>query len=72
MKTHKNKTMNQEKAYNENELENMIDALHQAMYKLESYYNSEYDDRDDILWNINELTKVENLLINLKKHESTI
>lgn len=72
MKTQKNKTMNQEKAYNENELNNMIDALQDAVYKLECFYNSDIDDRNDIVWNIEQLDKIENLLINLKNYESTI
>lgn len=64
--------MNQEKAYNENELNNMIDALQDAVYKLECFYNSDIDDRNDIVWNIEQLDKIENLLINLKNYESTI
>jgi len=57
--------MNQEQIYNENELNNMIDALQDAMYKLECAYNSD-DDRNDIVWNIEQLDKIENLLNQLK------
>ena len=57
--------MNQEQIYNENELDAMLDALQDAMYKLESIYNS-HDDRQEIDWHINQLTKIENLLINLQ------
>ncbi len=52
-----------EDAYNENELEGMIEALQDAMYKLECFYNSDIDDRDDIVWTLQQLTKIENLLI---------
>ena len=60
--------MSQEQAYNENELNNMLDALQDAMYKLESIYNS-HDDREEIEWHINQLSKIENLLINLKTND---
>jgi hypothetical protein len=51
-----------EDAYNENELESMVEALQDAMYKLESLYNSDKD-RNDIVWTLQQLTKIENLLI---------
>jgi hypothetical protein len=51
-----------EDAYNENELESMVEALQDAMYKLESLYNSD-EDRNDIVWTLQQLTKIENLLI---------
>jgi hypothetical protein len=51
-----------EDAYNENELESMVEALQDAMYKLESLYNSD-EDRNDIMWTLQQLTKIENLLI---------
>ena len=57
--------MKQEQAYNENELDAMLNALQEAMYKLESIYNS-HDDREEIESHINQLTKIENLLIELK------
>lgn len=57
------KNIHQEDAYNENELEGMIEALQDAMYKLECFYNSDIDDRDDIVWTLQQLTKIENLLI---------
>ena len=60
--------MNQEQIYNENELDAMLDALQDAMYKLESIYNS-HDDRQEIDWHINQLTKIENLLINLQTND---
>lgn len=60
--------MNQEQAYNENALNEMIDALQDAMYKLECFYNSE-EDRKDIEWNLQQLTNIENLLINLKTND---
>ena len=56
--------MTQEKIYNENQLNDMIEALQNAMYKLESIYNS-HEDREDILWEVNQLTNIENFLINL-------
>lgn len=60
--------MSQEQTYNENELNAMLDALQDAMYKLESIYNS-HDDREEIESHINQLTKIENLLINLKTND---
>lgn len=40
--------MNQEQTYNENALNDMIDALQDAIYKLECFYSSDVDDRKDI------------------------
>jgi hypothetical protein len=60
--------MTQEKIYNENQLNDMIEALQNAMYKLESIYNS-HEDREDILWEVNQLTNIENFLINLKTND---
>ena len=60
--------MTQEKIYNENQLNDMIEALQNAMYKLESIYNS-HDDREEIVWDVNQLTNIENLLINLKTND---
>ena len=51
--------------HNENELKDMLEALQDAMYKLECAYNSD-DDRNDIVWNIEQLDKIENLLNQLK------
>jgi len=43
----------------------MIDALQDAMYKLEVMYNNS-DDRATIMWHMQQLSKIENLLINLQ------
>lgn len=51
--------------HNENELNDMLEALQDAMYKLESMYNSN-DDRNEIVWHLTQLNKLENLLIELK------
>lgn len=51
-----------EDTYNENELEGMIEALQDAMYKLETFYNND-EDRVHLLWTLQQLTKIENLLI---------
>lgn len=58
--------MKQEQVYNENELTAMLDALNDVIYKLESIYNSS-DDRAEILWNLEQLGKIENLLNQLKE-----
>ncbi len=47
------------------QLEEMRDALQDAMYKLEVMYNHS-DDRATIMWHLEQLTKIENLLINLQ------
>lgn len=47
------------------ELQDMIDALQDAMYKLEVMYNNS-DDRATIMWHMQQLSKIENLLINLQ------
>jgi hypothetical protein len=47
------------------QLEEMRDALQDAMYKLEVMYNHS-DDRTTIMWHLEQLTKIENLLINLQ------
>lgn len=56
-----------EDTYNENELEGMIEALQDAMYKLECFYNSDVDDRNQIAWTLQQLTKIETLLIHLQQ-----
>lgn len=60
--------MNQEQIYNENELNDMLDALQDAMYKLECAYNSD-DDRNEIVWHLEQLNKIEILLINLQTND---
>jgi hypothetical protein len=61
--------MTQEKIYNENQLNDMIEALQDVAYKLEAFYNSE-EDRTAVLWQMQQLDKIENLLIYLKdEHE---
>lgn len=57
--------MTQEKTYNENELQDMIDALQDVAYKLETIYNNN-EDRVAVLWQMEQLDKIENLLIYLK------
>ena len=46
-------------------MQDMIDALQDAMYKLEVMYNNS-DDRATIMWHMQQLSKIENLLINLQ------
>lgn len=58
--------MKQEQVYNENELNAMLDALNDVIYKSESIYNSS-DDRAEILWQLEQLGKIENLLNQLKE-----
>jgi len=48
------------------ELEEMRDALQDAMYQLEVIYNNS-DDKDTSMSHLEQLTKIENLLINLEK-----
>lgn len=48
------------------ELDEMILAVGNAQYQLEIEYNSESDSRDGIIWNLEQLSKVELLLRNLK------
>ena len=48
------------------QLEEMRDALQDAMHKLEVMYNHS-DDRATIMWHLEQLTKIENLLISLKQ-----
>ena len=57
--------MTQEQIFNENEFEDMIEALQDVAYKLEAFYNSE-EDRAAVLWQMQQLDKIENLLIYLK------
>lgn len=45
--------------------DDMLSALDDAIYKLESIYNST-DDREEIMWHLDQLNKLENLLIELK------
>jgi len=47
-------------------LDEMILAVGNAQYQLEIEYNSELDSRDGIIWNLEQLSKVELLLRNLK------
>ena len=54
--------------YTTKEIDLMLFALYDAIYKLESIYNSN-DDREEILWHLNQLDKIENLLYNLKTTE---
>jgi hypothetical protein len=62
--------MTQEQIFNENEFEDMIEALQDVAYKLEAFYNSE-EDRTAVLWQMQQLDKIENLLIYLKdEHEN--
>ena len=62
--------MTQEKIYNENQLNDMIEALQDVAYKLEAFYNSE-EDRTAVLWQMQQLDKIENVLIYLKdEHEN--
>lgn len=51
--------------YTVKEIDLMLSALDDAIYKLESIYNSN-DDREEILWHLNQLDKIANLLNNLK------
>lgn len=60
--------MTQEQIFNENELDAMIEALQDVAYKLEAFYNSE-EDRTAILWQMQQLDKIENLLIYLKDEQ---
>ena len=48
------------------ELSEMILAVGNAQHQLEIEYNSELDSRDGIIWNLEQLSKVELLLRNLK------
>ena len=59
--------MTQEKNYNE--LQDMIDALQDVAYKLESIYNND-EDRTAVLWQMRQLDKIENLLIYLKNENN--
>ena len=54
--------------YTTKEIDLMLFALYDVIYKLESIYNSN-DDREEILWHLNQLDKIENLLYNLKTTE---
>ena len=63
--------MNQEQIFNDNEFEDMIDTLQDVAYKLEAFYNSE-EDRAAILWQMQQLDKIENLLIYLKNKVNTL
>lgn len=60
--------MTQEQIFNENEFEDMIEALQDVAYKLEAFYNSE-EDRTAVLWQMQQLDKIENLLIYLKDEQ---
>lgn len=51
--------------HNENELKDMLEALQDAMYKLECAYNSDVDDRNEIVWHLQQLTKLEELLVHV-------
>ena len=54
-----------EDTYNENELEGMIEALQDSMYKLETFYNND-EDGVHLLWTLQQLSKIETLLIHLQ------
>lgn len=61
--------MNQEKAYNENELDAMLDALHDAIDELELNLNTVYDmpeARQAYIEQLEQLSKINNLLNQLK------
>ena len=60
--------MTQEQIFNENEFEDMIEALQDVAYKLEAFYNSE-EEREAVLWQMQQLDKIENLLIYLKDEQ---
>jgi hypothetical protein len=47
-------------------LNEMILAVGNAQHQLEIEYNSELDSRDGIIWNLEQLSKVELLLRNIK------
>ena len=49
------------------ELNEMILAVGNAQHQLEIEYNSELESRDGIIWNLEQLSKVELLLRNLKQ-----
>ena len=55
-----------ESVFKDTELNGMIEALQQAMYELEFLYNSDVYDRDYIEQTIQQLTKIETILINLQ------
>ena len=52
-----------ESVFKDTELNGMIKALQQAMYELECLYNSDVYDRDYIEQTLQQLTKIETLLI---------
>lgn len=54
-----------EDTYNENELQGMIEAVQDAMYELETFYNHD-EDRNQIAYTLQQLSKTETLLINLQ------
>lgn len=61
--------MSQEKAYNENELDAMLDALHDAIDELELNLNTVYDmpeARQAYIEQLEQLSKINNLLNSLK------
>lgn len=55
-----------ESVFKDTELNGMIKALQQAMYELECLYNSDVYDRDYIEQTLQQLTKIETLLIEHK------
>lgn len=60
--------MTQEQIFNENEFEDMIEALQHMIYKLEASHNNN-EDRAEALWQMQQLDKIENLLIYLKDEQ---
>jgi hypothetical protein len=64
--------MSQEKAYNENELDAMLDALHDAIDELELNLNT-VDDmpeaRQAYIEQLEQLSKINNLLNSLKTND---
>jgi hypothetical protein len=54
--------------YTTQELETMLDALSASIIRLESEYNSNgQQERVGILWEIQQLTKIEKVLLNMIK-----
>lgn len=64
--------MNQEQIYNENELDAMLDALHDAIDELELNLNTVYDmpeARQAYIEQLEQLSKINNLLNSLKTND---
>jgi hypothetical protein len=56
--------------YTKDELEAMHNSLIKAIYRVESDYNSELEDREDICDTLNNLDNIEILLIHLIKQSN--